>query len=91
MARAEIRVSTSFYGPTKIPLALAIQVRTLWVMAPDRSFEHIAEIGEILAAGLMRLTTAKSSQTLAVIADKPVDCEGVWSSAVAARDEESRE
>ena len=51
----------------------------------------LEEIAEILAAGLMRLTAAKSSRMSAAIADKPVDCEGFWSGAVAARDEESRE
>jgi protein involved in temperature-dependent protein secretion len=52
---------------------------------------HLAEVADLLAAGVMRLTAAKSSRMSADGADKPVDCEEIWSGAVATLDEEIRE
>jgi len=40
------------------------------------SLEHLAEIGEILAAGLMRLQARKSSRKSADFGESPVDLGG---------------
>jgi hypothetical protein len=41
--------------------------------------DRIKEIGEILAAGLMRVAAGKSTPTLPGETDKPVDCQEVSS------------
>jgi hypothetical protein len=49
---------------------------------PDDSRERIAEIGEILAAGLVRLRARKSSEFSRQIGESSLDCLGKQSADV---------
>jgi hypothetical protein len=52
--------------------------------------DSIQEIAAILAAGLMRLSSRKSSQNLPALDESPLDCEGNSGGDVAAEIEASR-
>jgi hypothetical protein len=54
--------------------ALAIQ----WRMPIENPTEHLAEIAAILAAGLLRLQSRKSSPNSPSQTDSPLDCERVF-------------
>jgi hypothetical protein len=43
--------------------------------APCDHADHVQEVAAILAAGLMRLSSRKSSQNLPPLAESPLDCE----------------
>lgn len=45
-------------------------------MPSDNSADHLTEIATILAAGLLRLLSPKSSPNLSANADSSLDCEG---------------
>jgi hypothetical protein len=44
----------------------------------DSTHERLVEIATILAAGLLRLQSGKSSRNFPVEADSPLDCEPVF-------------
>jgi len=52
--------------------------------------EHLTEIAAILAAGLLRLQSQKSSPNLATPTESPLDCAGNSGGDVAAKIEISR-
>ena len=45
-------------------------------MPSEDSTDHLTEIAAILAAGLLRLQSRKSSQNLPALGDSSLDCEG---------------
>ena len=47
-------------------------------MPTENAADRLTEIAAILAAGLLRLQSGKSSRNLPVEADSPLDCEPVF-------------
>ena len=58
--------------------------------APCDHADHVQEVAAILAAGLMRLSSRKSSQNLPPLDESPLDCAGHSGGDVAAEIETSR-
>jgi hypothetical protein len=56
----------------------------------SKRFQNLAEIAAILAAGLLRLQSRKSSPNLPVAGDVSLDCQGISAGDVAAEVEISR-
>jgi hypothetical protein len=59
-------------------------------MPNEQSTDHLTEIAAILAAGLLRLQSRKSSRNSTVEIDSSLDCEGNSGGDVAAEIEISR-
>jgi hypothetical protein len=68
----------------------ASRIRHSWRMPFVDSSDHLAEIAAILAAGLLRLQSRKSSPNLATPTESPLDCAGNYGGDVIAKIEISR-